>query len=105
MHPASTATSLFVSTTTAAGGGATWLLSELWIHGPGWALLPPLLLSAASFAGAVISGLKAREEARAMRQRTEQSLRHIETMHEIEANARRVELEERRRRLNRENED
>lgn len=98
MHPASTATSLFVSTTTAAGGGATWLLSELWIHGPGWALLPPLLLSAASFAGAVISGLKAREEARAKRLRTEQSIRHIEELHQIE-------MAERRRRAFRETED
>lgn len=82
MHDPSTTNGLFATTATAAGGGISWVLQQLWAHGPTWSLVPPLLFSAASVVGAVIAGLKARQESI-----------HKEEWHKLKLEAERRRLE------------
>jgi apolipoprotein N-acyltransferase len=70
-------------TSTASAGGMSWIATQLYQHGPGWPLVPPILFSAASVAGACVAALKARAEAEIRKAREDQEMRHREEKHAL----------------------
>jgi hypothetical protein len=72
---------VFAFATASAGSGLVWFLEQLSSHGPGWALVPPLLLIAASCAGAYLSWFKMAEDIRQSRERSAADRRREEQRH------------------------
>lgn len=93
----STANSLFATSTAAAGGGVSWFLSQLYLRGPSWSVIPPLLFSLAAITSAVVSGLKARQEAKHKQEFHQERIRMLR--------ARVAEEEAKRKRLHEHSED
>ena len=93
----STANTLFASSTAAAGGGISWVLTQLYQRGPTWAVVPPLLFSLAAIMSAVVSGLKARQEAKHKEEFHQERIRMLR--------ARVAEEEAKRKRLHEHSED
>ena len=55
-------TAQFATSATSAGSALSWLFYQVAQHGPGWPLVPPILLSVASLYGAYWSGRKMRDD-------------------------------------------
>lgn len=53
-----------------AGGSLWWVVDQLWRHGPGWSVVPPLCFGVAALAGALRAFLNDR-----------QARRHAEELH------------------------
>jgi hypothetical protein len=64
------------------GGAFTWIGHQLWLHGPSWDVVPPLLFGAAAILGHVRgivrdgAAARAAEQERTARRERIRSLRH-----------------------------
>ena len=77
-------TAQFATSATSAGSALSWLTYQVAQHGPGWPLVPPILLSVASLYGAYWSGRKIREDlARGQREQARADELHMAMLERI----------------------
>lgn len=76
-------TAQFATSTTSAGSALTWFLYQVAQHGPGWPLVPPILLSVASLYGAYWSGMKMRADLASQRTLRDQERARADDLHRV----------------------
>jgi hypothetical protein len=84
----------FATSATSAGSALSWSLYQVSQHGPGWSLVPPILLSAASLYGAYWSGRKMRDDLAAIQKLRDQEQARADEIHRARLDRVRAGLEQ-----------
>lgn len=72
---------IFGSSVASTACGVSWVWHHLASAGPGWAIVPPVLLSCASLMGAIMSGRKLLLDMELAKAKAAQEARHAEELH------------------------
>ena len=70
-----------------------WVWQQVASHGPGWPLVPPLLLACGSMYSAYLTGLKLRENLAEARERREIEARERRELHQVRVERMRAGME------------